>query len=253
MSGDILFILQNLVLKDFRIRYRNMSLGVAWSVANPLVMMGILTVVFSRIYPNPSIHHFPLFVLCALVPFNFYSLSAIAATGSLLENESLIKRARCPRAVFPIASVLSSSLHFLIQIVLMVLLIFIFGHRPNLYWIWLFPIWLMEIVFMCGLSLITSALDVYYRDIRYLVECSGLMMFWLVPVFYGLEMIPQRYQMLYTMNPIANVALIDRQILLAATAPSLTLLLRLTIVSLTVFVLGFAVFTRMERDFADYL
>ncbi len=85
--------------------------------------------------------------------------------------------------------------------------------------LWLVPIWTMEIVFLCGLSLITSALDIYYRDTRYLVECSGLVMFWMVPIFYNIEMIPQRYRMLYTMNPIAAVAIIDRQVMLAATAP----------------------------------
>ena len=199
--GDILFLLQNLVLKDFRIRYRNMSLGVTWSVANPLLMMGILTFVFTRIYPNPTIHHFALFALCALVPFNFYSLASITGTTSLLENQSLIKRVRCPRAIFPIAAVLSSSLHFLIQIALLIFLLLVFGHGVNRYWLWLLPIWTMEVVFLCGLSLITSALDIYYRDVRYLVECSGLVMFWMVPVFYNLEMIPHRYRALYMMNP----------------------------------------------------
>jgi ABC-type polysaccharide/polyol phosphate export permease len=171
----------------------------------------------------------------------------------LLENQSLIKRVRCPRAIFPIAAVLSSSLHFLIQISLLIFLLLIFGHTVNRYWIWLLPIWTMEIVFMCGLCLITSALDIYYRDIRYLVECSGLVMFWMTPVFYSLEMIPQRYRMLYMMNPIAAVAVIDRQIMFAATAPSLGLLFQLSAVSLTVLAFGFALFTRLERDFADYL
>jgi lipopolysaccharide transport system permease protein len=253
MYGDILFLLQNLVLKDFRIRYRNMSLGVIWSVANPLLMMGILTFVFTRIYPNPTVHHFALFALCALVPFNFYSLAAMTGTTSLLENQTLIKRVRCPRAIFPIAAVLSSSLHFLIQIALLVFLLLVFGHSINIYWLWLLPIWVLEIIFMCGLCLITSALDIYYRDVRYLVECSGLVMFWMVPVFYRYEQIPHRYQALYMMNPIAAVAVIDRQVMLAATGPALGLVLQLAAVSLIVLALGFALFSRLERDFADYL
>jgi len=251
-NENVLFLLQNLVLKDFRIRYRNMSLGVTWSVANPLLMMGILTVVFTRIFANP-IHDFALFALCALVPFNFYSLAATTGTMSLLENQSLIKRVRCPRAIFPVAAVLSSSLHFLIQISLLLLLVLVFGHSVNRNWICLPPIWAMEIVFMCGLCLITSSLDVYYRDVRYLVECSGLVMFWIVPVFYNIEMIPERYRMLATMNPIAAVAVIDRQILLGAGPPSLYLLIQLSSISLALLILGFVLFRRLDRGFADYL
>lgn len=252
-SRDIPFLLQNLVLKDFRIRYRNMSLGMSWSIANPLLMMGILTFVFTRIYPNPNIHHFALFALCALVPFNFYSLAATAGTTSLLENQTLIKRVRCPRATFPIAAVLSSSLHFLIQIALLIFLLLLFGHSATRYWLWLLPVWAMEIVFMCGLSLITSAFDIYYRDVRYLVECSGLVMFWMVPVFYSIDMIPEKYRFIYSLNPIAAVAAIDRQVLYAASAPSMSLILHLAVVSFAVLALGFAIFNRLERNFADYL
>jgi lipopolysaccharide transport system permease protein len=251
-SRDIFFLLQNLVLKDFRIRYRNMSLGVAWSVANPLLMMGILTFVFTHIFKNP-VHHFALFALCALVPFNFYSLAAMAGTGSLLENQTLIKRMRCPRAVFPISSVLSSSLHFLIQIALLISLLLIFGHMVNPYWLLLPLIWAMEIVFMCGLCLMTSVLDIYYRDVRYLVECSGLVMFWMVPVFYKVDMIPERYRFWYMMNPIAAVAVLDRQVLFLTGGPSFSLILQLSAVSLIVLALGFAVFHRLERHLADYL
>jgi len=252
LNSNLIFLIQNLVLKDFRIRYRNMSLGVAWSVVNPLLMMGILTFVFTRIFKNP-IHHFALFALCALVPFNFYSLASNAGATSLLDNQTLIKRVQCPRAVFPIASVLSSSLHFLIQIALLILLLLIFGHKVNRYWLWLPPIWGMELVSLCGLSLMTSALDVYYRDIRYLVEASGLVMFWMVPVFYSIEMVPPRYQRFLMLNPIAAVAVAGRRVLFDAASPSANLVLQLSEVSLAILVMGFVVFRWLERDFADYL
>jgi ABC-type polysaccharide/polyol phosphate export permease len=132
-NSNRLFLLQNLILKDFKIRYRNMSLGIAWSVANPLVMMAILTFVFTRIYPNASVHNFAVFVLCALVPFNFYSLALNAGTTSLLENDSLIKRVQCPREVFPIAAVLANCLHFLIQIGLLLAFVLILGYSVNRY------------------------------------------------------------------------------------------------------------------------
>ncbi len=252
-SGNLLFLLQNLVLKDFRIRYRNMSLGVLWSIANPLVMMAVLTFVFTRIYPNPAVPNFAVFILCGLVPFNFYSLALNAGTTSLLDNQSLVKRVRCPRRIFPIAAVLSNCLHFMIQIGLLLALVYAFGYRANGHWPWLGFIWGMEVLFMCGLSLITSALDIYYRDVRYLVEASNVVMFWLVPIFYSLEMVPQRYRLLYLLNPVAAVVVAGRSVLLQAQAPPATLLASLVIVSLVCCAIGFAVFGRLERNLADQL
>jgi lipopolysaccharide transport system permease protein len=252
-GGNLLFLLQNLVLKDFRIRYRNMSLGMLWSIANPLVMMAVLTFVFTRIYPNPSVPHFAVFVLCGLVPFNFYSLALNAGTTSLLDNQSLVKRVRCPRRIFPIAAVLANCLHFLIQIALLFAFAFMFGYRVNRFWPWLGFIWGLEILFMSGLALITSALDVYYRDVRYLVEASNVVMFWLVPVFYSLEMVPERLRLLYLLNPIAAVVVAGRDVLLHARAPDPAVLTAITIVSIVCFGLGFAVFGWLERNLADNL
>lgn len=252
-SGDYSFVIENLALKDFRIRYRNMSLGVLWSLLNPLVMMGVLTFVFTHVYPHQYTHPFALFVLCAIVPYNFFTLSWTNGTTSLVENTNLIKRLSLPRQLVPVAAVFSNCLHLLIQIALLLSLLLAYGYRPRLVWCWLPVVWGLEVVLVCGLALFTSALNVYVRDMRYVVESGNTLLFWLVPIFYDFSAVPQRFKDIYEFNPLAALILALRGILLDGVSPTTTLMLKLTASSFFVLAAGLLVFNKLKRGFYDHL
>jgi ABC-type polysaccharide/polyol phosphate export permease len=252
-SGEHLFLMRSLLMKDFKVRYRNMSLGFGWSLANPLVMMGVLTFIFTKIFPVKQTDNFPIFLLCGLIPYNFFGLAWITSTTSLIDNAGLIKRTRFPREIVPITTVLGNCLHHLIQIALLLTLVLVFGRGINIYWLYLPLIMALFIVFVCGVALASSAIDVYIRDMRYVVESANHVLIWLVPIYYSFELIPLQYKWVYQFNPIAAVVMAFRNVLLDGKAPAPSIIFNLTCLSLFTLGIGWTIFQQLKKRFYDYL
>jgi ABC-type polysaccharide/polyol phosphate export permease len=229
-----------------------MSLGVFWSVLNPLVMMTVLWFVFTKILTN-RIPHFGVFVLCGIVPYNVFTLSWLNGTNSLVDNAHLVKHVPLPREILPLAAVLSNCVHLSFQVLLLLAIVLVSGLGIHGSWWWLIMVWALEIIFVTGLSLVSSALNVYVKDIRYVVESANVVLFWLVPIFYAFSSVPRQYRDVYQFNPVAALVLASRNILLEGAAPSWVLLTKLAFSSLLMLCVGLFVFRRLQDKFYNYL
>ena len=247
------FIITSLVMRDFRVRYRNMSLGILWSLANPLIMMLVLTFVFVHVFPNSTVKNYPVFVLAGLAPFNFFAQAWATGTASLQSNAGLVKRVRMQRELLPISTVLAQSIHFFIQMSLVLVFAIAWRLPITRHWAWIIPISLIELLGACGIALACSALDVYFRDTRYIVDSVTTMLFWLSPVFYPAEFIPQRLRAVYEMNPVSATIICLRQVLLNGMPPAMATFARGLGASIFLLILGFGVFTALKGRFGDYL
>lgn len=249
------YALRSLVLKDFRVRYRNMSLGIFWSILNPLIMLGVLVIVFSYIHPQRQTHYFPVFLLLGLVPFNFMSLVIPTATACILDHAHIIKKVAFPRVIIPLAVVLSQLIHLVMQLGILFLFVALFRVPLHATWAWLPLIYLVELVFLLGAAYLLSALNVFYRDVLYLVQSGITVMFWFTPIFYALPMVrtnlPSPLYYLYILNPLAGCIDAGRRAILEGRSPDPLAFGTAAVVAVLTLLVGLYIFIRREGHFAE--
>ena len=179
-------LIHELVVRDLKVKYRRSFLGYLWSLLNPLLMMIVMNIVFSSVFRS-DIANFPLYLICGQTLFNFFTESTSMALNSVIWNASLIKKIYIPKFIFPISRALSSfvTMSFSLAAILVVMLF----TRATFYWTLLLtvvPIFLL-LVFCCGMSMILSALAVYFRDVTHLWGVVTLAWTYLTPIFYSVE------------------------------------------------------------------
>lgn len=251
--AHVKFVLESLVSRDFKLKYRRSSLGIAWSVLNPLLMMVVLAAVFYYVF-RFDIPNFPLYLILGQILFAFMSSATTGAMGSILGAEALIKKIRIEKMVFPIEKVLFELLNFAISLIAVALVMIYYQVAPSIYTIVLLPLLLVYMVlFSAGLGLLLSALVVFFRDVIHLWSVVITAWTYATPIFYPYDMLADWMQAIMQWNPMFHYITYFRDFMMWNTVPGLEENLICLAMALVTFLIGFLVFKKTEKKFILYV
>ncbi|MGL4606011.1 MAG: ABC transporter permease [Eubacteriaceae bacterium] len=241
-------LLIELVSRDIKIKYRRSVLGLMWSVLNPLLMMLVITAVFSQIFKF-EIENFPAYYLTGVLIFNFVSEATTSAMTSILSGAALIKKVYIPKYIFPLEKVLFAFVNALFSMIA-VAIVFIIIQVPIKWTIILFPIPLIyTLIFSIGFGLILATINVFFRDVGHLYGVWITAWMYLTPIIYPIEILPDFVKRLLLLNPLYYFVECFREVLLYGTVPSLGLNLACIGFSVTFLILGVLIFKSNQDKF----
>ncbi len=241
-------LLKELVARDVKIKYRRSVLGVLWTLLNPLCMMIILSVVFSNLFKF-DIENFPLYILSGQVVFNFFSGATTEAMSSIIGSAALIKKVYVPKYLFVISRVFSSFINLLASFTALLLVMVI--TRAELHWtVFLVPVPLILLVmFSLGIGLILAAVTVKFRDMMHLYTVFTTALMYLTPVIYPMSILPGWLYKIVMMNPLTNMLIMLRDVMINSTVFNLQSLIVATVETAISLVLGLYVFYKNQDSF----
>lgn len=245
-----------LAWRDILVRYKQTVMGVAWSVVRPLLTMTIFTIIFSRVakLQAPGAVPYSLMVMAGMLPWQFVSTAFAASSQSLIENSNLVSRVYFPRLIVPASSVITSFVDFLIAMGLMALMMLWYRAAPDWHLIALPAFIALAFVAAVGVGLWLCALNVEYRDFRYIVPFVVQLGMYVSPVGFASSVVPGKYRLLFSLNPVVGVIDGFRWSLLRGQQlnwwPDLANSIAVTAV---LYLSGVWYFRRMERGFADVI
>jgi lipopolysaccharide transport system permease protein len=241
-----------LAVREIQIRYKQTALGVTWAIIQPLFTMLVFSLFFGKLGKMPSEGiPYPLFSLAALIPWSFFATGLAQSSNSLVGNSNLITKVYFPRLVIPISSVLSGLLDFVLGFVLLLIFMGVMGYFPTLHLFWSLPFLLLALVTSLGTGIWLCALNVEYRDVRYVVPF--LTQFWMfaTPIAYSGRMLKEPWRSVYGINPMVGVVEGFRWAVLGQGNPPGSILMISSLAAVLFLVSGLYYFRRMERTFAD--
>jgi lipopolysaccharide transport system permease protein len=264
-----LYRYRNLLLKlasrNLRVRYKNSVLGVLWSWLNPLFMMVVYTVVFiymrqsdSGVVPSKE---FPVFILCALLPWNFFSGAILASINCIGDNAPLVKKVYFPREILPLSIILANLANFGISLVILVPMMIVFRIELTLWVLMLPAIVVIQVCLITGIALVLSTLNVFYRDTRAIMDVVMMAWFFVTPVIYPIDILPHSREILGVtldihrwtriLNPMASLVAAYRDVLYWGRLVGPDFLARTAATSFVVLLIGYIIFVKFSPRFGE--
>lgn len=254
-----LFILQQLVGKDFKLRYRRSVLGVIWSVLNPLLMMIIMSFVFSYFLKSGDIQNYPLYLIVGNITFMLMSDATNGGLNSIIGAASLLKKVKIDRWVFPVQKVFSAAVNFVFSLIAVAIVMLFFRIAPTVHLLWMFVALLLLMVFCIGISMLIGALAVFFRDMIHLWSVLLTAWTYLTPIFWSLKLLTDNPQTpafviaVVKLNPMFNYIEIMRSAIVYQSNPSRMCLLLALVWAVVALVAGIVVFKKTEHKFILYI
>ena len=245
-------LLKTNIKKEIRGKYKNSFLGVLWSFLNPLLQIAVYAIVFPLILQNKQ-PHYVVFLCAGLIPWTFFSTAISRASFTMIENGNLLKKVYFPRTILPISIVTSEAVNFVISTI--IIIAFVLGDGLSITkYIVLYPlVFVIQYILILGISFIVSSVTVYFRDLQHLIGVALQLLFYATPIVYAAESIPENFRWILNLNPMTYVINAYRDIFYNQTMPDITGLLIVFIISILICVIGYFIFNKLQKRFAEEL
>lgn len=245
-------LLKSNISKEVRGKYKGSFLGVLWSFVNPLLMTLVYAIVFPFLLKS-SQPHYTTFIVIAIIPWTWFTYTIMSGTNTFLVNAGIIKKVYFPREILPISIVTSGLINYLISCIIIGIFLLFSGIGFSVYILYLPLIVLIQYMLQLGIIFITSSIDVYIRDAEYIINFIVQMVFYATPVLYSIDMFPEKFRWILRLNPLATIIESYRNIFYYKTNPDFKMLGITFIVSFIILIVGYAIFEKLKKGFAEEL
>lgn len=248
------FLMSQLVIRDFKVKYKRSVLGVLWSLLYPVLTMAVMALVFTNVFKfsTPGVNYL-VYLMSGLVLFNYFSEASNLAMSSVVANFSLINKVYMPKYIFPLTKCLFVGINFLLTLIPLYVIIFLTGTGVNIYHLLLPYVFACLFLFTVGMGFILSTISVFMRDMFYIYGVIITLWTYLTPIMYDVSIIPQKFQIFMKLNPMYWFLDFARQIILYNQCPGLHNFIYCAIFGVGFLLLGIWIFRKNQDKFIYYV